>query len=209
MEEPRAQPGIFCGGPFQTNGYLVEGADASVLFDAPMGATRWLLDSGKRVDLLVLTHQHHDHVVDAAEISSAFACPIWAFSHPSEDLTLLSRLEEMTGQPWELEEFSVDRLLAEGDSFDAIGRHFRPLHVPGHSPDSLCFYNETDGYLIGGDVLFQGSIGRTDFPHGDHGQLLDGIRAKLWPLPGETIVYPGHGPPTRIAEEKAFNPFLA
>ena len=82
------------------------------------------------------------------------------------------------------------------------------LFLPGHSPGSLGFYCAGQGFLIGGDVLFRESIGRTDLPGGDHVTLLRSIREQLWPLPDETVVYPGHGEPTTIGWEKAHNPFL-
>jgi glyoxylase-like metal-dependent hydrolase (beta-lactamase superfamily II) len=86
------------------------------------------------------------------------------------------------------------------------GARWSVLHVPGHSPGSICLYGH--GVLIGGDVLFQGSIGRTDLPGGDGPLLLTGIREKLLVLPDETVVYPGHGPATTIGRERAYNPFL-
>ena len=82
------------------------------------------------------------------------------------------------------------------------------LFTPGHSPASICFYNETDKWVIGGDVLFHESIGRTDLPGGNYDTLISSIRNKLFTLPDETIVYPGHGPETKIGYEKLFNPFL-
>jgi glyoxylase-like metal-dependent hydrolase (beta-lactamase superfamily II) len=82
------------------------------------------------------------------------------------------------------------------------------LHVPGHSPGSLCFYSETDKFLFSGDVLFRSTIGRTDFPYGNYEQLIQGIQQKLLILPYETVVYPGHGAATTIGYEKQMNPFL-
>src|SRR5690606_38359752 len=82
------------------------------------------------------------------------------------------------------------------------------LFAPGHSPGHLCFYSPKDGFLIGGDVLFRNSIGRTDLPGGNHQQLLDSIRNRLYTLPDETVVYPGHGPETTIGFEKKTNPFI-
>ena len=83
------------------------------------------------------------------------------------------------------------------------------LHCPGHTPGHVVFYSPKAGLLIAGDVLFQGSIGRTDFPRGNHQQLLDAIRGKLFVLPEETVVVPGHGPYTTIGDEKRYNPFVA
>jgi len=201
----------YCGGIFQTNGYLVrkvrKGGGAWV-FDAPEGIADWLLRNGVRPDALLLTHQHHDHVLDAGRIRSAFGCPVYAHSDPSEDLTLSKGLERMMGFPCPIDPYTVDRRFAGLDTIDLGGLVLDLRHVPGHSPDSVCFKLRDEPVLIGGDVLFAGSIGRTDFPNGDHGLLLSGIRAKLWPLPDDTRVLPGHGPETTIGREKATNPFL-
>jgi glyoxylase-like metal-dependent hydrolase (beta-lactamase superfamily II) len=158
--------------------------------------------------LLILTHLHHDHIMDAAAAVVAFECAVWSHSDPCDELTLKSILESMTGMSWEIGEFSVSRHLRGGEILELDGRSFEVLHIPGHSPDSLCFYDEAAKLVIGGDVLFQNSIGRTDFPNGDHEELISGIKEKLWPLPDETVVHPGHGPETNIGFEKATNPFL-
>jgi glyoxylase-like metal-dependent hydrolase (beta-lactamase superfamily II) len=98
--------------------------------------------------------------------------------------------------------------LSESDFIELDGIRLRILFTPGHSPASICFYNAEDGWLIGGDVLFYESIGRTDLPGGNHQTLLNSIRAQIFTLPDETIVYPGHGPQTTVGYEKMFNPFL-
>ena len=98
--------------------------------------------------------------------------------------------------------------LNEGDEIVLDGHVMKILFTPGHSPASICFYNMADGWVIGGDVLFYESIGRTDLPGGDHATLLKSIREQLFVLPSETIVYPGHGPSTKIGYEKMFNPFM-
>ncbi|MDF1753735.1 MAG: MBL fold metallo-hydrolase [Verrucomicrobiales bacterium] len=198
----------FCGGPFQTNGYLVSCGSQNVLFDAPMGITDWLTRNGKTIDLLILTHQHHDHIMDVAALVEAFDCPVWAFSDLDDELTLKSSLEAATGMEWDLGDFTVSRHLSESEPIEIEGRTFNVLHIPGHSPDSLCFHDATDNFVIGGDVLFKNSVGRTDFPNGSMEQLTSGIRAKLWPLPDDTVVYPGHGPCTEIGYEKRTNPYV-
>lgn len=199
---------IYCGGLFQTNGYLVERGERVWLFDAPEGVADWVESRGLVLDGLLLTHQHHDHVIGAGAVREKFDCPVWAHSEPSEDLTMAKRLEQMMGIPCELDPYTIDHLLAGESSLSLEGLDLRLHHVPGHSPDSVCFEIEGADILIGGDVLFRGGIGRTDFPHGDHELLLSGIREKLWPLPDDTRVLPGHGPTTTIGIEKATNPFL-
>lgn len=208
---------VFTGGAFQTNGYLVTLADGGrILIDAPEGVADYLRSREYGIELLLLTHLHHDHVVDVAELKRDHDCPVWAHSNPDDDLTLKSVLAA-SGLQMDLESFEVDRLLA-GESEIEIGSagvKLGVLHVPGHSPDSLCFGPlDLEGLagtpvLFGGDVLFCGSIGRTDFPHGDHEQLITGIQEKVFTLPDETQVLPGHGPATSVGREKATNPFVA
>lgn len=200
---------VFCGGLFQTNGYLVTTDTCRILFDAPEGIARWAKSKGETLDGLVLTHLHHDHIIDAAKVKETFGCEIWSHSEPCDDLTLASRLEQMMGIPCHLDEFSSDHLLKDQETLSFGDLEMDILSVPGHSPDSLCFRLGDHPFLVGGDVLFRGGIGRTDFPHGDHETLLSGIRERLWPLDDDTQVLPGHGPPTTIGMEKATNPFLA
>ncbi len=198
----------YCGGIFQTNGYLVRMDGHAWLFDAPEGITDWLGEIGVRPDGLILTHQHHDHILDIGRLQETYGCPVYAYAEPSEELTLSKRLEQMMGMPCPIDPYTVDHLFAGKAVLEVAGLTMDLLHIPGHSPDSVCFRLHGEPVVIGGDVLFAGSIGRTDFPNGNHEQLLSGIREKLWPLPDETHVLPGHGPATTIGEEKASNPFL-
>lgn len=200
----------FTGGYFQTNGYLLTIGETNWLIDAPEGVADWLESRGVTPTALLLTHLHYDHVIDAAAVKERFGCPIWSHSQPNADLTLETVLKESIGWPFDVAEFSVDHLLADEIEFESEGVAFDLYHVPGHSPDSLCYAprGQEKPALFGGDVLFQGGIGRTDFPHGSHQLLLDGIREKLYPLPGETAVYPGHGPATTIGRERIENPFV-
>lgn len=191
-----------------TNGYLVDCGSSRVLFDAPEGVTDWLKSRGRSIDLLILTHQHVDHVLDAAALVKTFECPVWAHSDLDDGLTLAPLLAAITGECLDIAFFSVSRHLEDGEVISIGERSFSVLHIPGHSPDSLCFYEKEAGFVIGGDVLFRSGIGRTDFPHGNHRQLIQGIREKLWPLPETTTVYPGHGSETTIGLEKVSNPFV-
>ena len=109
----------------------------------------------------------------------------------------------------ETEPVQPDFLIEETPRIDLCGMPFRVLLVPGHCPGSLCFYSADDEILFDGDVLFAGSIGRTDFPGGDHQLLIRGIREKVLTLPDKTAVLPGHGPQTTIGDERRNNPFLA
>ncbi len=202
----------YCGGVFQTNGYLVtvnEG-EKRYLFDAPDKVADWLSSNDiESLDGLILTHQHHDHVVGAGALQEKFPCKTYAFCESSDDLTLAHRLEEVTGLPCSLDEYQIDEFLENQSELSLDGLNLEILHIPGHSPDSLCFRIEGQPVIVAGDVLFRGSIGRTDFPHGDHDALISGIREKLWPLDDELQVLPGHGPPTTIGLEKKTNPYVS
>lgn len=206
---------VFTGGAFQTNGYLVESGDSRILVDAPEGVAQWAAGRVTSLDALLFTHLHYDHVVDAAAIQARFGCPLWSHSDPDPDLTLETLLQQMPGGEFTIEPFTIDRLLADETGIEIGSLAIELLWIPGHSPDSLCFHAGNQGeadssfpVIFGGDVLFRDSIGRTDFPHGDHDLLLSGIREKLYPLPGGTVVYPGHGPSTTIAHERTANPFV-
>lgn len=207
----------FTGGQFQTNGYLLSLPGGSrILIDAPEGVANWLDSREYGIDLLLLTHLHYDHVVDVAALKRAHDCPVLAHSNPDPDITLETILKQTISGSLEIEPFEIDRLLA-GEiavEIEPDGLNLGILHVPGHSPDSLCFgpfdHDALEGLpiLFGGDVLFRGGIGRTDFPHGDPDLLISGIREKVFALPDEIIVLPGHGPATTIGIEKRSNPFL-
>lgn len=206
----------YTGGFFQTNGYLLQSDDGNILIDAPQGIAAWLNEKGVKIDELLLTHLHHDHVIDAAAIKREQpGCVIRSHSAYDDDLTLASLLRHSIGGLADLEDFESDELLEGQTDIKAAGLNFALKHVPGHSVDSLCFYLEGENdsnpgppILFGGDVLFEGGIGRTDFPNGSTELLLNGIREKVLTLPGDTIVYPGHGPDTTVSDEAESNPFL-
>ena len=206
---------VYTGGYFQTNGYLVVHPGGRLVIDAPEGMADWLKQQGIVPDLLLLTHLHYDHVIDVAAFQTEFGCPVWSFAEPDEDLTLETLLTDVIGWNFDVPPFTVDRTLQDETEVEAAGFEIRLDHVPGHSPDSLCYRLEPASgaplatpVLFGGDVLFRDGIGRTDFPHGNHQLLIDGIREKLYRLPDETRVFPGHGPDTIIGREKRSNPFV-
>ena len=204
-----SQISTFTGGIAATNGHLLSLPGGTVLIDAPDGIAGWLKKQNLRVDVLFLTHQHFDHVLDAAQIKAEHGCQIYAFAPFSRDLTLERLYGAVTGSAFSVPEFEVDQVLEGQDTLEAIGETWRLYHVPGHSPDSVCFHLEAQHLLFGGDVLFLDGVGRTDFPGGSTEQLLSGIKSKLFTLPAATRVFPGHGDDTTIGREHMDNPFFA
>lgn len=193
----------FTGGMFQTNCFFLP--ESGILIDAPQESADWLQAQGHRVALLLLTHGHVDHVWDGARIQREHACPVAC--HP-ETVPMVSNPDffRRFGFALEIETFTPGVMLAESPAATLAGVTFRILEVPGHCPGSLCFLAE--GLLFGGDVLFAGGVGRWDLPGGDRDLLFTGIRTKLFPLPPETKVLPGHGPATTIGHELLHNPFV-
>jgi hydroxyacylglutathione hydrolase len=197
----------FIGGIFNTNAYLIQTPGGNILMDAPTGSADWIRDLGVRLDLLVVTHGHIDHVADAAKIKRACHCQV-AFHKDGIPLMTDPDFYKSFGFSFETEPVQPDFLIEETPQIELCGIPFRVLLVPGHCPGSLCFYSADDEILFDGDVLFAGSIGRTDFPGGDHQLLIRGIREKILSLPDKTAVHPGHGPQTTVGEERRNNPFL-
>jgi glyoxylase-like metal-dependent hydrolase (beta-lactamase superfamily II) len=204
----KAHHQCFTGGVAQTNGYLVPCDDGShLLIDAPDGVVEWIAQLGVIVSAALLTHQHFDHVIDAAALQAS-GVKIYAFAEASELLTLDHTIKQWGLPP--IAPYRVDKLLQGRSSIELHGQTIHLAHVPGHSPDSLIFHFPLSAQLYSGDTLIAGSIGRTDIPgHGDHKLLLRGIRENILTMPEDTAVHPGHGSSTSIAQELRHNPYLA
>jgi hydroxyacylglutathione hydrolase len=197
----------FCGGIFETNCYLLKAPEGWILFDAPQGTCEWLRSLDVDPKLLLLTHGHIDHVQDVAIIKRQFGCQIGC--HPLTAPMISDReFFRNFGLEIEIELAEPDFLIEETPSRNFLGAEFQVLEIPGHCPGSLCFFSRKDKLLIGGDVLFAGSIGRGDLPGGDIDLLISGIQKKLFQLGDEVTVLAGHGPPTKIGTERRTNPFL-
>ncbi len=194
----------YTGGMAQTNAYLIGESEPCLLIDAPLGVCEWLKGLGVQPTDLLLTHQHYDHVEDAAKLA-AMGVRLHAYSPHSQDLTL-EKLLQASGIPITVSPYTVDNLLEGTSDITACGVHFTLQHVPGHSPDSVVFVADDCAFV--GDTLFAGGVGRADLPGGDMNLLISGIREKLLTLSPETRIYPGHGPDTSILEEMVSNPYL-
>ncbi len=194
------------GGFTQTNGYLIETPDGNLLIDAPEGVADWLDEKGVRVDDVLLTHQHYDHVLDAAALQASGA-RLHAFAPFSTELTLEDVARDW-GLPVSVEPYQIDVLFQSDEPLKLAGLEIHIAHVPGHATDGVIFHLPSYSIVFSGDTLFAASIGRTDLPGGSTRQLLDGIARHLLTLPPDTRVLSGHGPATTIGHETVGNPFL-
>lgn len=157
---------------------------------------------------LLNTHLHVDHAVGNGFVISGYDVKTEASEKDAFlGKHLTSQLENF-GIPREAKGVEIGITLRDGDKIDLGKSHLDVIEVPGHSPGGLAFYSPDGHFLISGDSLFNGSIGRTDLPGGNHHQLVNSVREKLLSLPAETVVYPGHGDPTTVGYERNHNPFL-
>ncbi|MBA5243831.1 MULTISPECIES: MBL fold metallo-hydrolase [Corynebacterium] len=199
----------FAAGPFQTNCYVVANGDRAFVIDPGLGAheavSQMAQEQGLNVEAVVLTHGHIDHIRDAA------AFGVETFVHPADAFMLL-RGEGVSEQARQLYDASamppIDNPtpLEDGQTLTVAGVDLRIVHAPGHSPG--CVMLVADEVVFSGDVLFRGSIGRTDLPDSDPAQMQESLRGPVWDLDDELQVLPGHGPATTVAQERATNPYL-
>jgi hydroxyacylglutathione hydrolase len=156
---------------------------------------------------LLNTHCHIDHVLGNAFIKSTYDIPLWYHKLEDPILRAVPSYASNYGFP-QYQDSSADHYLSEGEIVKFGNQELECLFVPGHAPGHVVFFHRNTLSCIGGDTLFQGSVGRTDLPGGDTQTLMNAIRDKLLTLPDEVVVYPGHGPATTIGEEKLHNPFV-
>lgn len=206
---------IFSFNPFSENTYLVfnENKKGFIIDPGNWNKTEtetlqnFIENNGISIQNILLTHAHIDHVLGLQWAFDAYKVPVKMHQEEKEILNrnpISARNYGFDFKPFEGEiEF-----LKEGDSVFLDEDELKVLFVPGHSPGSIAFYNNAQNFVISGDALFQGSIGRTDLYRGNHTQLLESIRTQLFTLPEETQVYSGHGNPTQIGFEKNHNPFF-
>lgn len=206
--------GIIPVTPFQQNCTLLfdDETREGVVID-PGGDVEAILKALEDNDITVkaiwLTHGHIDHAGGARELKEALDVDI--VGPHQDDLPLLQKLESqatMFGVPMKVKNVVPDRWLQDGDRVSFGGHEFEVYHTPGHAPGHVIYFNRKQGFAHLGDVLFQGSIGRTDLPGGDHAALLRSIRDKVFPLGDDVGFLCGHGPGGRIGDERRNNPFL-
>lgn len=207
---------IFEFNPFQENTYVVydETGEATVIDAGCYGRkeeqqlAEFIGSKGLTVKALINTHSHLDHVLGAYFVKDRYKVPL--LIHRFDEQTL--RMGKVSSVMYGIDHFSevtADGFLDERIPFRFGNQAFDVLFLPGHAPGHVGFYHPQQKVLFGGDVLFHRSIGRTDLPGGDYDTLIDSIHDKIFTLPDDVVVYPGHGQPTTVGEEKAENPFCA
>ncbi len=164
---------------------------------------------GVTLEKILITHAHMDHAGAAAEIAERTGVPIEG-PHP-DDQFWIDRIES-SGKQYGIPEarsFTPDRWLHDGDKVTLGDTEFEVVHCPGHTPGHVVFFHREARFAQVGDVLFKGSIGRTDFPHGNYNDLIEAISTKLWPLGEDVSFVPGHGPMSTFGYERKTNPFVS
>jgi glyoxylase-like metal-dependent hydrolase (beta-lactamase superfamily II) len=206
---------IFAVNPFQENSYvLYDETKQCIIVDPGFSTsseqqqlTNFIEKNNLVPKRLINTHCHIDHVLGNKFVADTFGLELEANELEISVLASGEKVSHMYGIPYE-QSPDIQKFLAEEYTIEFGNSKLSILFCPGHSPGSLVFYNAEQKFAIGGDVLFYGSIGRTDLPGGHHETLINSIKTKLMVLPGDVEVYPGHGPKTTIEFEKNNNPFL-
>lgn len=204
----------FTSGPVATNSFLIwDDERHAMLIDAPPESYDEVVETIERENLsltaLVLTHSHWDHTADTNAFRDRFGEEMLIYIHPDDEYRLEDPMRYLLWPiPLSMEPTVPDRHLNHGDVLTLGEMEFDIMHTPGHTEGSICLYDSARKLLFGGDVLFAGSIGRTDLPGGDGPTLQKSIRDHLMPLPDDTRVFPGHGPDTTIGDERTSNPYI-
>ena len=198
---------VFSDNPFDTNCWLIaaEGSDDAIVVDPGFEPARVhaLLDaSGKRPAAVLATHGHYDHIGSAGEFCGD---DVPFYIHEADELAITDSRTWGAGFPTPPIEIKDVRTIVDGDTLDFAGFRLEVLHTPGHTPGSVCF--RTEDYVLSGDLVFRGAIGRYDFPNSSAADMQRSLRRFL-ELPDELAAYPGHGPETTVAHERRTNPFL-
>jgi hydroxyacylglutathione hydrolase len=200
----------YCVGEHQVNSLIVwcEETKEAALFDPGAEAHRLLArmdELGLRLTRVIITHGHMDHIGEVSVVIAERKVPLAIhpldrpkLTDPEKNLSIYIGCAVISPD--------ANEVIEEGDVIKIGNRSLKAIHVPGHSPGSLCFYG--DGFLISGDALFYQGIGRSDFPDSCEQDLYFNIKSKLYTLPENTVVYPGHGPTTTIGDERENNPFI-
>jgi glyoxylase-like metal-dependent hydrolase (beta-lactamase superfamily II) len=199
--------------PIGTQCYLILDPERQelVVMDAPLNAfatvERVSVETGFRIAGLYFTHGHWDHTLDGVRFNQA-GVPTFAHAGDRDFYEQPGVMASYSIPGLEMPPVTIDHWLEGGTETTILGRPVEVRHVPGHSPGSILYWFSEDKFAISGDAVFQGSIGRTDFPGCSFEQLESSIRTHVYTLPDETVLYPGHGPKTSVGEEARTNPFV-
>ena len=198
-------------GMVQTNVYVLiqEESREAVLFDpgdVPERICDYLNQNQLEAKAVCLTHGHFDHILAVPELQKKLSVPVYA-SAREENLLSSGELNESLAACRREVTVKPDRMLKDGEVFEAAGFQIMMIDTPGHTEGSCCYYLKEEKVLFSGDTLFEGSVGRTDLHTGSMNELMRSIKEKLSPLPDDTEVYPGHGGMTTIGDERKWNPF--
>lgn len=193
-------------GLLETNCWLVSADGERLIVIDPAAEPVRLLDiiGWRRVETIVLTHAHFDHIGAVSAIAAQTGAPVAVHEADAEAILSAERNGGLVFG-FDIQAPPADRLLADGEAVEAAGLELAVLHTPGHTPGSICLYGYS--HLFSGDTLFAGSVGRTDFAGGNPDAMARSV-TRLAALPDETVVHPGHGPDTTIGRERRINPFF-
>ena len=198
-------------GPVQTNCFFLINEDTKEVLvidpaDHSQKIIEWMKSENLKPVAILLTHGHFDHIMGVEGIRKEYGIPVYA-SRDEVDVLAKPQLNVSTMMGAYLS-MKADELFCDGDVLELAGMKLKVISTPGHTIGSVCFYIEEEKVLISGDTLFEASVGRTDFPTGSSRQLIESIKTRLFILPDDTSVFPGHGGTTSIGYEKLHNPFV-
>jgi len=205
---------VLPAGAIQTNAYLLTAPERgeAVLIDAPGDVWADVEPILKKetctLTELWLTHGHWDHTQGGAAVVRATGAKVRAHREDRDLIETPEIMERFMGEKLGLEPVPVDHWVVQGERLTALGCDVEVRHVPGHCPGNVLFYFAATGAVFVGDALFSGSVGRSDLPGGDFEVLAQSIRGQIYTLPEKTVVFPGHGPKTTVAHERASNPYV-
>lgn len=207
---------LFELGQLGTNTYLLypDNSDEAIVVDAPLEASGeipvHLKDAGKKLSAILMTHGHWDHTWDAGPLQKKTGATLYAGEKGRQLIEDPNFQKKNLYAPSEYEPAKIDVIAKDNMEFEVAGVKIKSFEAEGHCPGSILYYIE-DGdkkYLFAGDVIFQGSVGRSDLWGGDYSVLEKSIKEKIYTLPDDTIIFPGHGEPTTVGFEKKSNPFV-
>lgn len=197
-------------GPVFTNCYIVneEGKDSCLVIDPGDEAKKiaeYIQKRNKKMEAILLTHGHFDHMIGVRELMSLLGGKLYAYQDEKE-LLMDPQLNVSNQIGYEMS-LEADVLLRDHQKITVAGMTFEVIHTPGHTKGSCCYYSEEHQTLFSGDTIFMESVGRTDLPTGNERELIDSVRNRVLTLPSNVKIYPGHGPETNVAYEVANNPY--